>query len=165
VIRPFLVEELVVDVVRCYREALMAAQCSVTLDLQPGVVGRWDAVRLQQMVTNLLINAIRYAPGHPIGIRSFAHDGMATVVVRDHGPGISKEDQARIFRPFERGVSYRDVSGFGLGLYVVREVVEAHGGHITLESELGAGCAFIVELPLEARIRSELPATEPLRPA
>jgi signal transduction histidine kinase len=157
--------ELVAEVVRRYGEALTAARCATALDLQPGVIGRWDALRLEQMLTNLLINAIRYAAGQPIEIRSFARDGKATLEMRDHGPGICKEDQARIFRPFERGVSYRAVSGFGLGLYIVREVVEAHGGRITLESEPGRGCVFVVVLPLDTRPGGTLSATELVQPA
>jgi signal transduction histidine kinase len=73
----------------------------------------------------------------------------ARLSVRDHGPGIACEDQERIFLPFERAVSYLKASGFGLGLYIVRHVAEAHGGSVRLASRPGEGCTFTVELPRE----------------
>jgi signal transduction histidine kinase/Na+/proline symporter len=160
--------EIAAEVVTRYREELNAAGCPTALDLAPGVVGRWDRLRLEQVVTNLLTNAAKYAAGRPIEIRTISVNDRAQLVVRDHGPGIPKDDQRRIFRPFERGVSFRNLSGFGLGLYIVRQVVDAHGGRVLLDSAPGRGCTFTVELPMELRTRSAAgearlqPAASPL---
>jgi signal transduction histidine kinase len=99
------------------------------------------------VVTNLLTNALKYAPGAPIEITAHGDDTTARLIVRDHGPGITAKDKERIFLPFEREVSYLNVSGFGLGLYIVRQIVQAHCGTVRLESAVGQGAAFTVELP------------------
>jgi len=97
-------------------------------------------------VVNLVSNALKYGAGKPIEISAGVVDGRARLVVRDHGIGIGATDQARIFERFERAVSL-DYGGIGLGLHITREIVRAHGGTIRVESELGEGAAFIVELP------------------
>ena len=131
------------------RDSLENAGCTLELRLAEGVVGTWDRLRLEQVVCNLLSNAMKYAPGHPVQISTSAADHHAVLSIRDQGPGISEADRERIFRPFERAVSYLDVSGFGLGLFIVRQVVEAHGGRIEVRSAPGHGATFTVELPLQ----------------
>jgi signal transduction histidine kinase/Na+/proline symporter len=135
------------DVVERHRDELAQVGCSVAVALSGEVVGRWDRVRVEQVFTNLLTNAMKYAGG-VIDVRVEGRDGVAFLAVCDQGPGISLEDQERIFLPFERAVSYLKASGFGLGLYIVRLIVEAHGGRVRLESAPGRGSAFTVELPL-----------------
>lgn len=127
---------------------LERAGCEVRVEAPARLVGRWDAGRLGQVVHNLLINAAKYAPGQPIDLRIEAHEGEAHLVVRDRGMGIAAEDQARIFKRFERAVSTRHFGGFGVGLWIAREVVEAHGGRIEVESGTGRGATFTVRLPL-----------------
>jgi signal transduction histidine kinase len=96
---------------------------------------------------NLLSNAMKYGTGKPVEV-SVQHVGMsAKLIVRDHGIGISKGDQKRIFDRFERAVSIKRFGGLGLGLFIVRQIVNAHQGTIRVESELGKGSTFIVELP------------------
>jgi signal transduction histidine kinase/Na+/proline symporter len=129
-------------------EQLSAAGCPLVLDLAAEVVGRWDRLRLEQALTNLLTNAAKYAPGKPVVVQVRAAPGRATLVVRDQGPGIRPDEQERLFRPFERAISFVHVSGFGLGLYIVRQIAEAHGGRVYLESQPGHGCTFTIELPL-----------------
>ncbi|WP_257454658.1 ATP-binding protein [Archangium lipolyticum] len=109
--------------------------------------GRWDRLRLEQVVTNLLSNAIRYGAGHPIAARLEVEGDLARLVVRDQGIGIAPEAQERIFGKFERAVSDRHSGGLGLGLYITRSIVEVMGGSIRVESRLGEGSTFIVELP------------------
>ena len=140
--------EAVRDVVERYREELSRAGCAVSSRAsESGTTGVWDRSRLEQVITNLLTNAIKYAPQSRIEIEVEADDGLARLVVRDHGPGIAPQDQARIFEPYERAASYLNVSGFGLGLFIVKQIVEAHGGTIRVESAPGRGTAFVVELP------------------
>jgi signal transduction histidine kinase len=112
------------------------------------IVGRWDRMRIDQIVSNLLSNALKYGSNNPIEIRVGRHADRARVVVRDHGVGIASADLTRIFERFERAAA-KHVSGFGLGLWIVQQVVEALGGTIAVESRLGAGSAFTVELPLD----------------
>jgi signal transduction histidine kinase/Na+/proline symporter len=130
-----------------HAEELAQAGSQLRLHLAPGATGEWDRGRLEQVVTNLLTNAMKYAPGSLVELRVEAEERSARLCVRDHGPGIAPEDQERIFRPFERAMSYLHVSGFGLGLYIVREIVGAHGGSVRLVSAPGKGSTFVVELP------------------
>ena len=112
------------------------------------IVGRWDRMRIDQIVSNLLSNAIKYGDNNPIEISVGREADRARLVVRDHGVGIAAADLPRIFERFERAAA-RHVGGFGLGLWIVRQVVDALGGTIAVESRLGSGSVFIVELPLE----------------
>jgi signal transduction histidine kinase/DNA-binding NarL/FixJ family response regulator len=112
------------------------------------VVGRWDRLRLEQIVTNLLSNAIKYGAGKPVHLEVSVVGAHARLIVRDQGIGIAPEALPRLFGRFERAVSQRHYSGLGLGLYITRQVVEALGGTIRVESQLNRGATFTVEFPL-----------------
>src|SRR5690606_33023165 len=135
------------EVVTRAAEELARAGCEVKLDLADGVVGRWDRSRLERITANLIANALKYGAGSPIEIALRSDDAAAELSVRDHGIGISSEDQQRIFQRFERAVSERHFGGLGLGLFVARYMAEALGGQLRVISELGAGSTFIVTLP------------------
>jgi signal transduction histidine kinase len=126
----------------------VAATAGVVLEVRGDapIEGSWDRVRVEQIVENLVSNAIKYAANAPIEVEVSADDVVARVTVRDHGPGISVEDQARIFEPFERAVSSRNYGGLGLGLFIARRYAEAHGGRLLLDSTSGEGATFVVEL-------------------
>lgn len=109
--------------------------------------GFWDRLRVEQVVTNVLVNAIKFSEGKPVTIELRGDDRTATLVVRDRGDGIPHADQERIFQQFERASSARHYAGLGLGLWIAHQIVQALGGRITVESEPGAGSAFTVELP------------------
>jgi signal transduction histidine kinase len=111
--------------------------------------GRWDRLRIEQVASNLLGNAIKYGKGRPIDVFVSSSEIGARLVVRDHGGGIAAEDQARIFNRFERVRSTKSSGGLGLGLYIARQIVDAHGGTIQVKSEPGEGATFTVDLPLE----------------
>ena len=109
-----------------------------------------DRLRLEQVFTNLLGNAIRFGAGRPVSVSLRRLGERAVLRVSDRGIGISPEDQARIFDRFERAVSVRNFGGLGLGLWISRQIVEASGGAIRVESAPGRGAAFTVELPVSA---------------
>jgi signal transduction histidine kinase len=123
----------------------------IRLHAQEAVWGRWDRLRLEQVVTNLVSNALKYGDGKPVTVRVERSQGdTADVVVADQGIGISPDEQRVIFERFERGRGARGYGGFGLGLWITREIVTALGGTIGVESAAGSGATFRVRLPLEA---------------
>jgi signal transduction histidine kinase len=132
------------------RFAGQAERTGTVLDLraEAPMVGRWDRVRLQQVVSSLLGNALKYGAGHPIHILVERTLTGARLSVRDEGIGISSEHLPRIFDRFERAVSAEHFGGLGLGLYLTRHLVEALGGTIRASSTPGHGATFEVELPL-----------------
>ncbi len=121
--------------------------CVLDVRGQQRAVGAWDASRLDQVITNLLSNAIKYGAGKPIEITVDVTGDRAVLAVHDHGLGISAEDQDRIFRRFERAASSRNYSGIGLGLWIVKQIVEALGGTVSVDSRPELGATFTVELP------------------
>jgi signal transduction histidine kinase len=148
---------LVRNVVGQFSPEIARSHVEVTIDGPARALGRWDPMRLEQVVVNLLSNALKYGAGKPIELVVGVDDGRAFLTVRDHGIGIRPIDQARIFERFERAVSL-DYGGLGLGLHITREIVRAHGGVIRVESELGAGAAFTVELPRGEPLSQEMGA-------
>lgn len=128
------------------REHAVLAGSALHVEVPP-VSGMWDPMRLEQVFANILSNAIKYGRGrdvHVIGTSSTAH---AIVEIRDEGLGIANEDTARVFEKFARAVPPA-YGGFGLGLYISRQLVEAHNGRITVDSRPGQGTTFRVELPI-----------------
>lgn len=115
------------------------------------LVGEWDAERIDILLTNLLANAVKYGPGKPVDVFIERVGGEALVRVVDQGIGIDRADQQRIFERFERAVTERQYGGFGVGLWLSREIVKAHAGSIAVASEPGAGATFTVRLPVEPR--------------
>ncbi len=112
------------------------------------VVGQWDPARLEQVVVNLLDNALKYGDGKPVAVTVRADGGQAHLTVVDEGIGIPEDRVGRVFERFERAVSERNYGGLGLGLFIVREIVVAHGGEVTVDSLPGRGSRFEVTLPL-----------------
>ncbi|WP_437733552.1 sensor histidine kinase [Sorangium sp. So ce1335] len=135
------------DVIARFELDLARAGCTASLRTSGRVVGRWDRSRIDQIVTNLLANAMKFGAGKPIEIVLGEEAGTARLSVRDHGIGIDPARQERIFDRFERGVSDRHYGGLGLGLYISRQIAQAHGGSIRVQSAPGAGATFTVELP------------------
>jgi signal transduction histidine kinase/PAS domain-containing protein len=136
------------EVAARYSELLSSVGSSLTLDVAEDVSGLLDQTRIEQLIDNLLTNAAKYAPGKPIVVSLARADGMATLIVQDHGPGISSDMQERIFDRFERAAPYGKIGGLGLGLFIARKIVDGHGGAIAVESEEGRGTRFVVTLPL-----------------
>jgi PAS domain S-box-containing protein len=138
---------LVRDLVDGFREQAAAAGCDLTLEILGDTTGEWDHARLEQVVINLLSNALKYGRGKPVELRVRGEEEYVRLVVRDHGIGISGTDADRIFGRFERAVPSSHYGGLGLGLYVTRHIVESHGGTIRVDATVGEGACFVVELP------------------
>jgi len=110
--------------------------------------GDWDEFRLEQVVVNLLTNGLRYGAGKPIVVALELLPGAAAIRVADQGVGIAPEDRERVFEQFVRVGDRKRIPGLGLGLYITRQLVEAHGGTISVDSTLGQGSTFTVALPM-----------------
>ncbi|QAY93441.1 hybrid sensor histidine kinase/response regulator [Pseudomonas sp. ACM7] len=149
-IRPtrFDLSTLVRGLLQNFAPQIDAAESSVTLEAEQPVVGSWDEFRVEQVISNLLTNALRYGAKSPITVKVYSGSGQARVEVRDLGIGISEENQKRIFQQFERVTAKHAVAGLGLGLFISEQIVAAHGGSITVESRIGEGALFRVCLPL-----------------
>lgn len=149
-IRPtrFDLSALVRGLLQNFAPQIDAAESSVTLEAEQPVVGSWDEFRIEQVISNLLTNALRYGAKSPITVKVYSESGQARVEVRDLGIGIGEENQKRIFQQFERVTAKHAVAGLGLGLFISEQIVAAHGGSITVESRIGEGALFRVCLPL-----------------
>ncbi|WP_223588818.1 hybrid sensor histidine kinase/response regulator [Pseudomonas sp. A-R-19] len=149
-IRPtrFDLSTLVRDVLHNFSQQIDAAETSVTLDAEQPVIGNWDEFRIEQVISNLLTNALRYGAKSPISVKVYSEGGQALVDVQDQGIGISEENQKRIFQQFERVSAKHAVAGLGLGLFISEQIVAAHGGTITVQSRIGEGALFRVCLQL-----------------
>jgi len=123
------------------------ADCSISLDADTPVSGWWDEFRIEQIVVNLLTNALRYGAQQPVAVSLAVGQDAVRVDVRDHGPGIAPDQQQKIFEPYERGVGNEVPSGLGLGLYISRELAEVHEGTLTVASTPGEGAVFSLTLP------------------
>ncbi|MFJ4143127.1 ATP-binding protein [Pseudomonas sp. NPDC089734] len=145
---PFDLTELVSQLLENFSAQIAATESTVTLLADEPVIGVWDEFRIEQVVANLLTNALRYGARKPIEMRVYCVDGEARVDVRDQGIGISEENQTRIFQQFERVAANHAVAGLGLGLFISEQIVIAHGGRILVESEEGKGSMFRICLPL-----------------
>jgi PAS domain S-box-containing protein len=140
--------EVVSAVVEQFSAEAQRNGCAIEVALTRDAVGHWDRGRIEQIVENLLGNAIKYGGGKPIHVEVTADPECARLVVRDQGIGIEPEALPRIFGKFERASSARHFGGLGLGLFIVRQITEHHGGTIRASSEPQRGATFTVELPL-----------------
>ncbi|TPG76249.1 hybrid sensor histidine kinase/response regulator [Pseudomonas arsenicoxydans] len=149
-IRPtkFDLVQLVGNLLNNFKPQVEAAECSTCFTAEQPVVGNWDEFRIEQVISNLLTNALRYGGKSRIDVRVYVQDGQARVEVQDQGIGISEENQRRIFQQFERVSAKTVVAGLGLGLFISEQIVAAHGGSIAVESKINEGALFRVCLPL-----------------
>ena len=140
--------ETVREVIERQRELAQNARCDVQLSVPRPQRGYWDKLRLEQVITNLLVNAIKYGAGAPVHVCVDADaSGAAVLEIRDHGPGVPPERIPHIFERFERAVPLRHYGGLGLGLYVAREIVAAHEGEVEARNMSEGGACFVVTLP------------------
>ncbi len=147
----FNLSDLVNEVIEQFMPQFNAAKCTVEKSLATDVIGNWDRYRIEQVVNNLITNAIRYSPGKRVRVSVVKKDETyAQISVQDEGTGIAIQDQERIFQRFERAVISSNISGLGLGLYICRQIMDSHQGSIQVQSNPGQGSIFTVELPIQA---------------
>ena len=139
------------NLLESFAAQVSAAQSSVNYRAGQPVIGQWDEFRIEQVVSNLLTNALRYGAKKPIDVSVYMQGDQAVIEVADQGIGISEENQQRIFHQFERIAGSHVVTGLGLGLFISEQIVAAHNGQITVHSALGEGAMFRVCLPLEQK--------------
>jgi len=140
--------ELVQDVLDRFAPQFESEGCRVTANIDPNILSSLDAGRIEQVLTNFIVNAIKYAPGKPVLAKVERIGAMAKVSIKDNGGGIAPENHERIFDRFERATPQNEVTGLGLGLYICKQIIEEHAGRIYVESELGQGSTFYFELPV-----------------
>jgi PAS domain S-box-containing protein len=146
--------ELAREVVGRFSEQLANAKCELHFDMivvHPLMV-HWDRFRIEQVMINLLTNAAKYAQGKPIHMAIWREDERVFFSVKDEGIGIAENDLDRIFDRFERAVSGKHFAGLGLGLYIVKQLLEAHGGEIKVVSQLHQGSSFTFSIPERAEV-------------
>ncbi len=148
-LEPFDLTEMAWEIVERFAAEAEHAGCRLELEAPRSTEGQWDRLRMEQVLTNLISNALKYGPGRPIRVQVQPMEGTARLVVEDHGIGIAPENLGRIFGRFERAVSLRHYGGIGLGLYIAHQIVRAHGGSILVKSEPGRGSTFTVVLPMQ----------------
>lgn len=135
------------EVVARFEEGAERAGCGLELSGDEPIPGTWDRARLDQVLSNLISNALKYGAGKPVEVTVRRHPTEAEILVCDHGIGVAREDQKRMFERFERLVAPQHFGGLGLGLWIVAQIVRAHGGSIHIESSPGAGACFSILLP------------------
>ncbi|MHC6225328.1 hybrid sensor histidine kinase/response regulator [Pseudomonas sp. X10] len=145
--------QLISGLVENFAAQAAALESRIDLESSEALEGQWDEFRIEQVVANLLSNALRYGERQPVKVRVFAEAGMACVQVQDQGIGISRQNQQRIFQQFERVAAHQGTGGLGLGLYISEQIVLAHGGRICVDSEEGQGSTFTVQLPLSSSLK------------
>lgn len=139
--------EIATKVVERSRERARMAGSELDVEIKSQARGHWDRERLDEVIENLLENAVRFGEGHPIHVEVDGTDGGGRLIVRDRGRGVDEQDRERIFERFERASSPEEYGGIGLGLWLVREIVGAHGGDVHVETPQDGGTLFVVDLP------------------
>jgi len=133
------------------RFELESPENHISVQLEPHIEGTWDRLRLDQVMTNLVSNAVKFGLEKSIFVTASVNDDQVIITVRDEGVGISSEDFARIFKRFERANARSHNEGLGMGLWITQQIVQAHGGVVMVQSELGKGSTFTVRLPLRTK--------------
>jgi len=145
---PVDLRDVVREVLDRFELEIRRRNVTLALDAPHSVRGTWDGARVDQVVTNLVSNALKYGAGRPIEVSVHAETSRAIVKVCDHGVGIPDDEQSKVFGPFARAATAKHHAGLGLGLWIAHQIVLASGGRISVHSRLAEGSTFTVELPL-----------------
>jgi signal transduction histidine kinase len=145
---PVDLRDVVREVLNRFGLEIQRRHVAVTLNAPDPAPGNWDAARINQVMTNLISNALEYGAGRPLEVSIRVEASQAVVVVRDHGIGIPPDEQSKIFGPFAPVLAATHHAGLGLGLWIAQQIVKAAGGRIKVDSRPEQGSTFTVELPL-----------------
>ncbi len=137
-----------------FQDHLMLAGCNLNFKSSGKIEGLWDQVRLDQAISNLLTNAIKYGNSNPIEVENGKEGNVAKIIISDHGVGIDPKKQKFIFDKFKRGTTDGRYQGLGVGLFIVKQIIEAHGGKVSVKSVLGKGSKFTIDLPIKQSEKS-----------
>jgi signal transduction histidine kinase len=148
---PMQVYRFCADIVDQWAEVAHTAGCALILECAERLTSFWDAYRMEQVLAHLLANAIKYGAGKPITLSVSDNEDAIIIRVRDHGIGVAHQAAERIFDQYERAVSPREFGGLGLGLFICREIIEAHGGHIYMRNRDDGGAEFEIAMPKAPR--------------
>ncbi|MBY0471286.1 MASE1 domain-containing protein [bacterium] len=140
--------ETVQDMINRFTDHLAKVKCQIECKIESGISGYLDRARIEQVVDNLMSNVIKYAPSQPVRIELSRQAAIAQLVIEDGGPGIPVDRQEKVFERFVRGNSMSNVSGLGLGLFIVKEIIKGHHGSVQLENGKTGGARFVIKLPL-----------------
>ncbi|WP_408098398.1 PAS domain S-box protein [Peredibacter sp. HCB2-198] len=143
------VNELISNIAENLALQIEATDSKLEIKMKDKIKAHWDKSRIEQVMTNLITNAIKFGEKRPITVILESTDHHARIIVKDQGKGIAPEFKDKIFNRYERANVSEGIQGLGLGLYIVKQILESHGGSIRVDSEVGKGSTFIVELPLD----------------
>jgi signal transduction histidine kinase len=147
---PVRLSGLLLDVRTNFDLLLLKKNIKLTIkEEDKNIVGRWDRIRLEQAISNIILNAIKYGQGNPISIRTKKEDKNVLIKVKDKGVGISKEEKDEIFGVFKRGKKTKKTQGIGVGLFIAYRIIRAHNGVLSVKSKAGKGSEFTIQLPLK----------------
>jgi signal transduction histidine kinase len=155
-VEEFDLAEVVREVVDRFSEKIKRESYEITVHAKDSIKGTWDKVRIEQVITNLITNAIKYGDNKPISVTVTKDHSTATIRVVDEGIGIHPDKVSNVFGRFQRAIASNNYQGLGVGLYITHQIVIAHGGKITVESRLGSGSEFTVTLPLQTKERPKI---------
>lgn len=141
-------ETVVSGVLEEFSPRLQREGYELTYASKESITGQWDKIRIQQAISNLISNAVKYGNREPIVVAIRKEGNTALIIVKDHGIGVPKEQHEKIFGLFERAVSPTAYKGLGVGLYITKKIVEAHGGSISVSSKVDKGSTFTIKLPV-----------------
>lgn len=133
-----------------FEQKFLDSDAELIVECESGLSGSWDSYRLEQVLSNLISNALKYAPGSKAILKAIRNKSSVEISIQDFGPGIGPEAQKKLFLPFERNASQTHINGLGLGLYISQQIIKEHGGSLSLESDSGKGSKFTILLPLDS---------------
>ena len=154
--QPAELSQIIENLVQTFEEQITKEKIKLSVDIKDKIEGEWDIIRIEQIISNLLTNALKYGHNKPIHISLQRKTQIATIIVTDHGPGIPSQEQTKIFDLFHRVENGTDKKGLGVGLFISKQIALSHGGDLTVKSQQGKGTSFILTLPIRLESNTKI---------